>query len=62
MSENAASDPEEGNVELILSRYKEMIAQCQQISAKMQELTMEVGVVHSVTPLIKYLLLLFFLF
>ncbi len=42
MAENSSSEPEETNSDVILGRYKDMTAQCQNIVTKMHELTLEV--------------------
>jgi hypothetical protein len=45
MSDSSAADQEDNNPDVILAKYKDMMAQCQNIAAKMQELTMEVRAV-----------------
>ena len=43
MAESSSSEPEETNSDVILGRYKDMTAQCQNIVTKMHELTLEVS-------------------
>lgn len=41
MTDKATENPEDNDPQLILSTYKKMTAECQQLAQKIQELTLE---------------------